>query len=121
MTFVTIILWGLSPWLGLLFTHDRQVIHLLYIILAIDIVSQPFLAAVLVDTSAIQAGGNSRFPMITTMVGIWLIRTLGVYIFAWRLHFGLPAVWASIAADNALRAGLFLWYRRNHPWVQKLS
>lgn len=121
MTIVTMILWGLSPWLGLLFTHDRQVIHLLFIILAIDIVSQPFLAAVLVDTSAIQAGGNSRFPMITTMVGIWLIRTLGVYIFAWRLHFGLPAVWASIAADNALRAGLFLWYRRNHPWVQKLS
>ena len=121
MTVVTILLWGFSPWLGQLFTHDSQVIHLLFIILAIDIVSQPFLATVLVDTSAIQAGGNSRFPMITTMLGIWLIRTLGVYLFAWRLHFGLPAVWASIAADNALRAGLFLWYRRHRPWIRKLS
>ncbi len=121
MTGVTILLCLFSPWLGLLFTHNPHVVHLLFIILAIDVFSQPFLAAVLVDTSAIQAGGNSRFPMITTMIGIWCIRTLGVYVFAWRLGFGLPAVWVSIAADNALRAGLFLWYRRTRNWVQKLA
>lgn len=121
MTAVAVLLCILSPWLGLLFTHDQHVIHLLFIILAIDIFSQPFLAAVLVDTSAIQAGGNSKFPMMTTMIGIWCIRTLGVYMFAWHFQFGLPAVWISIAADNALRAGLFLWYRRTRNWVQKLA
>ncbi|WDL95865.1 MATE family efflux transporter [Alicyclobacillus sp. ALC3] len=121
MTGVTILLCLFSPWLGLLFTHNPHVVHLLFVILAIDVFSQPFLAAVLVDTSAIQAGGNSRFPMITTMIGIWCIRTLGVYVFAWRLGFGLPAVWVSIAADNALRAGLFLWYRKSRNWVQKLA
>lgn len=121
MTAVAILLCLFSPWIGLLFTHNQNVIHLLLIILAIDIFSQPFLAAVLVDTSAIQAGGNSRFPMITTMIGIWVIRTLGVYVFAWHFGFGLPAVWVSIAADNALRAGLFLWYRRTRNWVQKLA
>lgn len=121
MTGVTIVLCLLSPWLGLLFTHNQHVIHLLFVILAIDVLSQPFLAAVLVDTSVVQAGGNSRFPMITTMIGIWCIRTLGVYVFAWWLGFGLPAVWVSIAADNALRSGLFLWYRRTRNWVQKLA
>lgn len=120
MTGATIMLCLFSPWIGLLFTHDQHVIHLLFIILAIDIFSQPFLAAVLVDTSAVQAGGNSKFPMLTTMIGIWVIRTLGVYLFAWRFGFGLPAVWVSIAADNALRAGLFLWYRNTRNWVQKL-
>ena len=121
MTGVTIMICLLSPWIGLLFTRNQHVIHLLFIILAIDIFSQPFLAAVLVDTSAIQAGGNSKFPMMTTMIGIWLIRTLGVYLFAWQFGFGLPAVWVCIAADNALRAGLFLWYRRTRNWVQKLA
>ena len=120
MTAITILLWLFSPWLGLLFSHNQHVLHLLFIILAIDIVSQPFLAAVLVDTSAIQAGGNSKFPMITTIIGIWGIRTLGVYVFAWHFHFGLPAVWVSIGSDNALRAGLFLWYRRTHNWIRKL-
>lgn len=121
MTGVAILLCLFSPWLGQLFTHNEHVLHLLFIILAIDIFSQPFLAAVLVDTSAIQAGGNSKFPMMTTMIGIWVIRTLGVFIFAWRLRLGLPAVWVSIACDNALRASLFLWYRRTRNWVQKLA
>jgi putative MATE family efflux protein len=117
MTAVTILLCLISPWIGLLFTSNPKVIHLLFVILAIDIVSQPFLAAVTVDTSAIQAGGNSAFPMMTTMVGIWIVRTLGVYVFAWHCGFGLPAVWACIAADNALRAGLFLWFRRTRNWM----
>ncbi|KRW90683.1 hypothetical protein SD51_13350 [Alicyclobacillus tengchongensis] len=121
MTAVAILLCLFSPWIGFLFTHNQHVIHLLFIILAIDIFSQPFLAAVLVDTSAIQAGGNSKFPMMTTMIGIWGIRTLGVYLFAWHFGFGLPAVWVCIAADNALRAGFFLWYRRTRNWVQKLA
>lgn len=121
MTAVAILLCLFSPWIGRLFTQDLHVIHLLFIILAIDIFSQPFLAAVLVDTSAIQAGGNSKFPMMTTMIGIWVIRTLGVYLFAWHFGFGLTAVWVSIAVDNALRAGLFLWYRRKRNWVHKLA
>jgi putative MATE family efflux protein len=121
MTAVTAILCATSPWFGLLFTHNQRVIHLLTIILAIDIVSQPFLAAVLVDTSAIQAGGNSRYPMIVTTIGIWVVRTLGVYVFAWKLGFGLPAVWASIAFDNALRALMFAWYRAKRNWIRTLT
>jgi Na+-driven multidrug efflux pump len=89
--------------------------------LFIDLISQPFLASVLVDTSAVQASGNSTFPMIVTIIGIWIIRTLGVYIFAWKLGYGLPAVWISIAADNALRAGLFIWYRRKRDVIKDLG
>ncbi|MBP3040498.1 MATE family efflux transporter [Bacillaceae bacterium Marseille-Q3522] len=121
MTLVTAILAVSSPWVGRLFTDHQAVIHLLMIILLIDMVSQPFLASVLIDTSVIQAGGNSTFPMIVTMIGIWGVRTLGVYVFAWKLGFGLPAVWLSIAADNALRAGLFSWYRRHRKLIRKLS
>ncbi|MDC3416753.1 MATE family efflux transporter [Aquibacillus salsiterrae] len=121
MTVVTVLLAVFSPFIGQLFTSDQTVIKLLTIILAIDMFSQPFLASVLVDTSAVQAGGNSTFPMIVTMIGIWVIRTLGVYIFAWKLGFGIPAVWISIAADNALRAGLFVWYRKKQTVIKELA
>lgn len=121
MTLITGILAATSPWVGKLFTQNETVIHLLMIILIIDMISQPFLASVLIDTSVIQAGGNSTFPMIVTMIGIWGVRTLGVYLFAWKLGFGLPAVWISIAADNALRAGLFSWYRKNKKLIRNLN
>ncbi len=121
MTVITGILAITSPWLGTLFTHDEKVLHLLMVILFIDTVSQPFLASVTVDTSVVQAGGNSKFPMMVTMIGIWVIRTLGVYIFAWKLGFGLPAVWISIAIDNAFRAGLFSWYRKKEKVIRDLE
>ncbi len=110
MTIVTAILCAFSPFAGYLFTQNQHVIHLLFIVLAIDTCSQPFLAAVLIDTAAIQANGDSRYPMIVTALGIWGIRTLGVYLFGVKFGFGLPAVWASIAADNAFRTILFRWY-----------
>ena len=121
MTLITAVLAFSSPWVGKLFTTDVTVLHLLMIVLLIDMVSQPFLASVLVDTSAVQAGGNSTFPMIVTIIGIWVVRTLGVYLFAWKLGYGLPAVWISIAADNALRAGLFVWYRKKRNVVKDLG
>ncbi|PLS01863.1 MATE family efflux transporter [Neobacillus cucumis] len=120
MTVLTAILACTSPWTGRFFTHNQNVIHLVMIVLFIDTISQPFLASVTVDTSVVQAGGNSKYPMIVTIIGIWFIRTLGVYVFAWKLGFGLPAVWGSIAVDNALRAGLFLWYRRNKNIIKQL-
>jgi putative MATE family efflux protein len=121
MTIVTAILAGASPWVGKLFTHNETVLHLLMIVLLIDAISQPFLASVTVDTSVVQAGGNSKFPMIVTMISIWVIRTLGVYIFAWKFGYGLPAVWISIATDNALRAGLFAWYRIKKNVIRDLA
>jgi Na+-driven multidrug efflux pump len=69
------------------------VIHLLLIVLSIDTLSQPFLASALVETSAIQAGGNSKYPMIVTTIGIWGVRTLGVYIFAWHLGISLHNIY----------------------------
>lgn len=112
MTIITPFLAILSPWVGKLFTHNEFVLHLfLMIVLIIDPVSQPFLASVTVDTSVVQAGGNSEFPMIVTFIGIWVICTLGcLYI---CMEFGIwiacCLVWIAIASDNGLRAGLFLW------------
>jgi Na+-driven multidrug efflux pump len=121
MTLLTCILFLTTPWVGQLFTHNKTVLGLLSVILLIDTFSQPFLAAVLMDTAVIQTGGNSTFPMYVTMIGIWGLRTLGVYLFAWVLGWGLPAVWISIAADNALRAACFLWYRKKRRLVRQLG
>jgi putative MATE family efflux protein len=121
MTLVTFLLVVTTPWIGQLFTHNKTVLSLLAVILFIDTFSQPFLAAVLIDTAVIQTGGNSTYPMIVTMIGIWGLRTLGVYVFAWVLGYGLPAVWISIGADNALRAALFFWYRKKRVLVRQLA
>jgi putative MATE family efflux protein len=121
MTLITATLAIGSPIIGKLFTNNETVLHLLMIILIIDTFSQPFLASVRIDTSTIQASGNSRFPMMVTVIGIWGIRTLGVYVFAWKLGFGLPAVWISIACDNAIRAAIFMFYQKTKNTIRVLQ
>jgi putative MATE family efflux protein len=121
MTGVSLLLCVTSPWTSHLFTSNATVSVLLTTVLAIDTLSQPFLAAVLVDTSVIQVGGNTLYPMVVTAAGMWGIRTLGVYVFGVQAGFGLPAVWVSIAADNAFRTLLFWLYRRRENWVKSIS
>lgn len=120
MTVIIALLCAFSPWIGQLYTNNSRVIHLLFVILAIDTVSQPFMSSVVVDAAAIQVGGNTKFPMFVTIIGVWCVRALGVYIFAWRMGLGLPAVWASIALDNMLRSAIFAQYRKRRNLVRKI-
>ena len=103
-----------------LFTRNPFVIHQVAWVLGIDTMAQPATAAVLILTAALQAGGDVKFPMVTTGIGIWLFRTLGAYVFGWQLGWGLPGVWFSIALDNYFRAAvLYLRYKKGN-WIQEV-
>ncbi len=52
-------------------------------------------AITLVTTSALQGAGDTKFPMYSSLVGIWGIRVVGVYILSIRLGYGLVGVWTA--------------------------
>ncbi|MDX5474302.1 MAG: MATE family efflux transporter, partial [Bacillaceae bacterium] len=108
MTVIGIVLFLSAGWLGQLFTNDSQVINEIRIALQIDAFIQPLLAVVLVLTGVFQGGGNTKYPMYITTIGIWVIRTLGVYVLGISLGWGIAGVWIAIGLDNFFRA-LLLW------------
>ncbi|WP_141395219.1 MULTISPECIES: MATE family efflux transporter [Bacillus] len=110
MTIIGIILFLSAGWLGQLFTNDLQVISEIRIALQIDAFIQPLLAVVLVLTGVFQGGGNTKYPMYITTIGIWAIRTIGVYVLGISLGWGIAGVWIAIGLDNFFRA-LLLWRR----------
>ncbi|MFN4214423.1 MATE family efflux transporter [Exiguobacterium sp.] len=121
MTTMSLLVWLASPFVAGLLIEERAVINLITLALAIDIIAQPATASVLSLTAALQAGGDTKFPMYVTLLGIWAIRVVGVYVLAVSLQFGLAGVWAAIAIDNYVRAGiLFKRYRRGN-WIRQLS
>ncbi len=71
---------------------------------------QPFLCITLVITSALQGAGDTKFPMYSTLIGIWGVRVLGVYILGIKLHLGLVGVWIAYASDVTIR-GVILMIR----------
>jgi Na+-driven multidrug efflux pump len=110
MSIIGVLLFFLSPWLATWFTTDKQAIEMVTTALRIDAFAQPALAMGLVLTGALQGAGDTKSPMYSTAVGMWVIRIVGVYVLGIQLNLGIAGVWLSIVIDQVIRA-LFLWWR----------
>ena len=56
-----------------------------------------------------------------TAIGIWAIRTVGVYLLGVKLGWGLIGVWIAIGIDNYFRAVFLLLRYRSLKWIRKLT
>ncbi|WP_336606291.1 MATE family efflux transporter [Fictibacillus marinisediminis] len=110
MSFIGVLLFFLSPWFATWFTTDKNAIDMVVTALRIDSFAQPALAVGLVLAGALQGAGDTKSPMYSTAIGMWVIRVLGVYILGIHLGMGIAGVWLSIAIDLYVRA-IFLFFR----------
>lgn len=105
-----LLLFIFAPIAATWFTDDSGVISMVTTALRIDAFAQPFLAVSLVLTGALQGAGDTKSPMYSTAIGMWLIRVIGVYVLGIQLGLGIAGIWLSIAIDLAMRS-IFLYYR----------
>ncbi|GAK12833.1 MATE family efflux transporter [Geomicrobium sp. JCM 19039] len=104
--------------IGQLFTDDPVVIQEIGTALMIAAFFQPFLAIVLTLTGAYQGARNTKFPMYLTTIGMWVVRTVAVYVLAVQLNWGIAGVWVAIGLDIVIRA-IVLWYRvETDRWIK---
>ncbi|NDI35519.1 MATE family efflux transporter [Chengkuizengella sediminis] len=120
MTIFGILLFFLGNWAASFFTSDLDVIKQIALALKIDAFIQPVLAIVLILTGIYQGGENTKFPMYITAIGMWLIRTIGVYFLGIYLGWGIAGIWIAIGLDNLFRA-ICLWVRyKNNGWIKNI-
>lgn len=73
MTVIGVILFFFSPFAAAWFTDETDVIGMVTTALRIDAFAQPFLAVSLVVAGALQGAGDTKSPMYSTAIGMWLI------------------------------------------------
>lgn len=113
MSFVGVLLFVFSPLAATWFTAQTDVIEMVTTALRIDAFAQPFLAIGLVVAGALQGAGDTKSPMYSTAIGMWLIRTVGIYVLCMYWGMGIAGVWLSITIDLLVRAVyLLLRFRR---------
>lgn len=110
MTILGVFLFFFGGWTGTFFTTEAKVLDEIKVALQVSGLFQPFLAFVLVLTGAFQGANNTIFPMYLTAIGMWVIRTLFVYLLGIRLGWGLMGVWIAIGLDIIVKA-LILWMK----------
>jgi Na+-driven multidrug efflux pump len=110
MSFIGLLLFFLSPWFATWFTTDKNAIDMVVTALRIDAFAQPALAVGLVLAGALQGVGDTKSPMYSTAIGMWVFRVLGVYFLGIQLELGITGIWISIAIDLYVRA-IYLFYK----------
>ena len=113
-------LYVLAPGLAVHFAQGAEaqgyIVQLLHFITFFEI----FNVSAQVLTNALQGAGDTLFPMIATLFGIWGIRVGLGYLLSIRLGLGLIGIWTAYVLDIVLRSGvLFLRFRRG-KWTQIL-
>ncbi|MGE5703666.1 MAG: MATE family efflux transporter [Clostridia bacterium] len=110
MSLVGIALFFLAPWIAGFFTQDPVIIDMVTIALRFMGAYQPGLAILLILAGALQGSGDTKTPMYSTFIGMWLVRLVLIYIFGIRMNMGIGGVWFAITIDVYVRA-IFLSFR----------
>lgn len=109
-----------APNLASMFTDTKEVQEMVVSVLRLIALFQPFAAITQIFTSALQGAGDTKFPMYTTLIGIWCGRVGIGYLLGVVCGLGLLGVWMGYALDITFRAILLLIRFLNGKW-QKIS
>ena len=118
MILIGVIFYIFAPIFARLFSEDKEVIDLVVKVLRIIALFQPFLCMTLVITSILQRAGDTKFPMYSTLIGIWGVRVLGVYVLGIKLNMGLVGVWIAYALDLTVRGVILMIRFINGKWKE---
>jgi multidrug resistance protein, MATE family len=94
----------------LLFTSDPTIDEIGAAALKVVALSQPFFGVANALAGSLRGGGDTRFPFVAAIIGMWLVRLPFGWFVGIVLGFGLPGVYVSSALDAALRS-LLIWRR----------
>lgn len=114
------ILFLCAPLLAGLFSPDEQVVALAAQVLRIVSVSEPFFALSIVLFGALRGANDTRYPMLTCLFSMWVVRIVLMVLFVFGFHWGLAGVWTAMAIDLTLRGVLSALRWRSGKW-QRLA
>lgn len=106
-----------APEIADIFTKDHIVKTNIVFIMRIMTLFQPLIAITYIITPTLQGAGDTKWPMVYTMIGIWLFRVLGCYLLVIILGYGISAVIFTVFLDLFLRS-ILLWFRfKKRKWL----
>jgi putative MATE family efflux protein len=101
-----------------LFTSTTAVIVAGAGALAVIGIGQPAQAAIFALGGALRGAGDTRYPLVVSLVNWFLIRLPLAYTFAFVLGLGLSGIWLGVTIDYFVRAALLAMRFRSGAWAR---
>lgn len=119
MTGLAVACFALADPLVGLFTIDPAVRSAAATGLRVLCLGQPFWGLGQVYAGALRGVGDTRFPMLSTSIGVWIVRLPVAWFFCLWLGLGLPGLFISNSVDAALRALLVTVRFSRSRWQER--
>lgn len=111
-----LILFFLGPTIASLYSNDSQVVSEAGKVLKLMAFIQPFQCAQLILSGGLRGAGDTIWTLVSTFVGILLVRVILGYYFVMILGLGLTGAWIAILIDQFIRWVLITLRFRTNKW-----
>lgn len=64
----------------------------------------------------LRGAGDTRFPLVISLIGIWCVRLVLGNLLALRLGLGLNGAWIAMVCDQWIRGLTSYWRFRSGAW-----
>ncbi len=95
--------------LASIFSSDPGVIELAANMLRIVAICQPMFGVAIVLSGALRGLGDTRFPLVISIAGMWLVRCTTAPLLVYVLGLGLAGSWVAMVFDLCLRGALCIF------------
>ena len=116
MSIAAIVIFFLARPIAALFIDDAAVIDDAVSFIQILALAQPLMAADSTLGGALRGAGDTRFPLLTVIIGFYGARLGFAWFVAHALGLSLAWVWAALLGDYLMRAILKAWRFRSGRW-----
>ncbi|MDF2960159.1 MAG: efflux family protein [Paenibacillus sp.] len=107
---------GLAPYIMMLYTHDPSVIEPGTDALRIIGLIQTFQASQFILAGALRGAGDTRFPLLSTFIGVFIFRALLCMLFVLVFGWGIIGAYISIAVDQIVRTVIIFYRYKSGRW-----
>lgn len=105
-------------WIASLYSTDPEVIKYSALALKIIALVQPAQATQFILAGGLRGAGDTRWPMYSTVMGVWVGRVLLSVLFVTVLGFGLVGAWSAMAIDQLGRSAFISYRFKTGRWKQ---
>lgn len=114
--FMGIVFFFGGGFLASLYTDDPEVIKNAATVLKIIALVQPLQSTQFILAGALRGAGDTRWPLISTLVGVVFVRVALAKLFVNVLDLSLFGAWLATAIDQCTRSGFIYFRYRSGHW-----
>lgn len=101
-----------------IFTNDPAVVPLAAACLRMAALEQPVIAIQMTLAGALRGAGDTRTPLYSTLLGLWLVRLPLTWLAVYRFGAGISTIWLITASDWTVRSAVLAWHYARGKWAR---